>query len=349
MVNYWCTSPKPIVKGTDAVYNEVLFLKNHIGGELNSLIPYNQPSSSYPILLYGFHKFITAKYLDNKNKIHHIFGSGFFHLPMFYFLKKPIIYTITGGLNENLILPRKEFLNRLSRIVVSNERDFERLKGKGLDNVTLIKTVVAQPKNFESKSMPLKKGEKVRILMASAPWEKKQFESKGVHLLLKYLKENNDVFITFLWRDILADHMIELIEEYGVKDKVEFINEYVDIYKLLESHHATILLTNDCQVIKPYPHSLIKSLYAKRPVIVSSQVAMSDFVNNHNLGMSLDDFENKSFKKLIQKFKIAYSEMSRNLDENNIISFSEKKFISNYKELYYSLLPIDAKVYFQQT
>jgi len=237
MINYLYTSPKPKLNGTDAVVNEINILQTSFGGFKDSLFPLKNPTSKYPRFLFGLHSLKGILASEKNAKYNHIFSSGLFYMPFVHLLKKPTILSLTAGINSSLKLPSKKYLGNFKSIVVSNERDFKILQNLGLKNIRLIRTGIDTSK-FESSHVPLQKN--LNLLMASAPWELSQFKSKGIHLLLDMLKNTKGIKLTFLWRDILPTHMTKLIEEYGVQNKVQFINRFVDTNQYFRKVHGTI-------------------------------------------------------------------------------------------------------------
>jgi len=331
MINFLYTSPKPKLDGTDAVVNEINSLQTSFGGFQDSLFPLKNPSSKYPRFLFGLHSLKGILEAEKNAKYNHIFSSGLFYMPFIHALKKPTFLSLTAGINNTFKPPSKKYLSNFKSIVVSNERDFKILQNLGLRNISLIRTGINTSK-FESSEVPLQKN--LNLLMASAPWEISQFESKGIHLLLDMLKNTTGIKLTFLWRNVLPTHMIKLIEEYGVQNKVQFINRFVDTNQYFKKVHGTILLCNDSQVVKAYPHSLIESLITSKPVIVSNEIPIADYIQNNKCGVVLDSFEKDKLHASIENFKNNYSDYTKACKKLNKDSFSQERLIEDYKKLY---------------
>lgn len=331
MINYLYTSPIPKIQGTDAVVNEIHSLKSSFGGKVESLYPFKTPNSKYPRFMFGLHSLKKILAAEKKSKYNHIFASGLFYMPIVHLLKKPIIYSLTAGINENSKIPSKEYLSKFKSIVVSNERDFSFLTGMDLKNIKLIRTGIDTSK-FEESKKPIKKS--LNLLMASAPWEMSQFESKGIHLLLEMIKSNQELNLIFLWRNILPQHMKVLIKEYGLEDKVKFVNRFVDTNKYFKKVHGTILLCNDSRIVKAYPHSIIESLITSKPVIVSKEIPMADFIDKNNCGVVLQKFNKEELQLAIDDFMSNYKQYVSACSELQKNSFSQKRLIEDYRNLY---------------
>jgi len=333
MINYLCTAPKPILQGTDALYNEIELLRTNFKGHVHSLFPFKKPISSFPAFLFGLHNYNKIKKSASKSSINHIFAPSLVYLPILNRLPKPIIYSIVTSISKQSKLLPKLFIRKLNKLVVSNERDATYLRSKKYKNVTVIKTGI-DISPFDKHQLSL--NGTFNLLMASAPWENKQLDSKGVLLLLSTLKQTSNLHITFLWRNVLEKEMKTLIKEYGVGNKVTLINQKTDVPSLLKTTHATILLSNDASVVKAYPHSLIESLISGKPVITSKQIAISDFIDKNNCGVVLKDFNAPSLINSIEAIKNNYTSYSNATLQLDTDLFSNKRMITEYKKLYSS-------------
>lgn len=337
MISYLCTSPFPKFDKTDAVYNEINFLAEQTQGTVKSLFPFDTPNSKFPIPLYGLHNLLTIKRLEKKNKLNHIFGSGLFHLPFVYFLKKPCIYSVIASVHHQQIFPPLSYLKKFAAIVVSNSRDYQKLQDLGLDNIKLVQTGIDISK-IEQHTTPLNSS--LHLLLASAPWEKRQFETKGIHLLLKMLQDSQDVFITFLWRGILSEEMKVLIEQYDVSQKCTLIDEVVDINNYMKKIHGTILLTSDASNVKALPHSLIESLVSQKPVILSQKIPMADFVQKTKVGIVINRLEKKELMDGLKALKQDYKTLVSNVKNIAPSFFSIKRVYQDYQKIYAAILEV---------
>ncbi len=335
MINFLCTSPKPKLSGTDALYNEIYKLEDHFGGSVTPLYPFSKPNSSYPALLYGAHNLLKIITLERQNAINQLFAPSLSYLPFMYALSKPIVYNVSTGISENGILLPKGFLNKISAFVVSNEKDKNTLLQKGIHNVRLIRSAIDTSK-LEKHQLPI--DGRLNLLMASAPWESKQFHSKGIHLLLSALQQIENVHLTFLWRNVLVKDMQQLITQYDVQDKVTFINETVDIKQLLRQVHGCVLLCSNASIVKSYPHSLLEALVSGKPVIASKEIPIADFVSKNNCGLVLDTFDANQLVETIKTFRTNIQTLSDKAMQINVHDFSIEKMMSEYRILYNNIL-----------
>lgn len=335
MINFLCTSPKPKLSGTDALYNEIYKLQDHFGGEVTSLYPFSKPNSSYPALLYGAHNLLKLKDIERNHSINQLFAPSLSYLPFMYALNKPIVYNVSTGISEKSTLLPNSFLKKISAFVVSNKKDRNILLQKGHNNVRLIRSAI-DTKKLEKHQLPV--NGTLQLLMASAPWENKQFNTKGIHLLLSALQLIENVHLTFLWRNVLVKDMQQLIAEYNVQDKVTFINETVDIGQLLKQVHGCVLLCSNASIVKSYPHSLIEALVSGKPVITSKEIPIADYVSENNCGLVLDTFDINELVQLIHNFHAKIDVLSDKAMQINVHDFSIEKMKSEYQILYNNIL-----------
>ena len=333
-ISYLHTTPVPQMSGTDALYNEILLLHNHFGGSTTCLYPFRKPNSSYPIPLFGLHNLREIKRKEKETQLNHIFSPSLFHLPFARCLSNKTVYCIAGSLPPRFKLPSPTFLRKIDAFVVSNERDYRVLGAAGLP-VEIIRTGIdVSPFTPQEKELT---GDLV-LLMASAPWEKAQFISKGIHLILKTLQGLSGIRVLFVWRNLLPDQMAALIQDYGVSDKVELINEKLSMAAIYERVHGTLLLVNDPLIVKAYPHSLIESVLSGKPVIASAQIPMSDDLKARQYGLVLEQFEAPALRVLFENFRDRYSALAHNARNIDRALFSDASMVRQYEALYSRLL-----------
>ncbi len=93
--------------------------------------------------------------------------------------------------------------------------------------------------------------------------------------------------LILLWRGVLADELGRRVERLNLGERVEIINRKADINDQLKRAHASIVLAEDGGLVKSFPHSLIESLVAGKPVVLSETIAMSDYVRHCECGVVL--------------------------------------------------------------
>ncbi len=247
---YHHTAPSPVVPGTEAVVQEVELLRSRFGGEVVSLIPTAQPRTKLQPI-YGFHRLGTILRLEQQCDINHIYNSDLYLFPFLRLLRKPIVYTTVSGLQAHRRTPPTRALRRLHGIVVPSRHDLERLEAQGLGNVRVIRPGIDVDR-FEQVPPPAVR--EFVLLAGSAPWVEEQFQSKGFDALFRIASANPWLRLILLWRGHLRDTLDTRLGEWGLVDRVEVIDEWTDVGRLLARTHAAIVLAARPELIKAYPH-----------------------------------------------------------------------------------------------
>ena len=330
-VLYLLTSPDPVIEGTDAVFQDVAILRSAFGGETLNLFPRKKPGSRFPRQLYGLHRMLEIRRLEQACRLNHLYFPVLHFFPILRFLRNPVVYTVAASLDRGQKPSAIERLKALYRIVVSNDRDAAVLESWGLSNFTVI-----PPGIDTSRIIPkrLAVNRDLNLLMASAPWTSEQFDLKGIDVLLEAVAKLPFLRLILLWRGLLLGELIERVERHGVANRVEIVNRRVEVSDYLQRAHATVLLAKRNDIVKAYPHSLIESLVANKPVIVSNAVPMADYVRQHQCGIVLDDVCLDSLIPAIETLRSRYINLTRNAKLIGPGSFSVESMVNRHRELY---------------
>jgi glycosyltransferase involved in cell wall biosynthesis len=169
----------------------------------------------------------------------------------------------------------------LAAVAAADERSLKRLRKWGVTNVVLVRPGIDTAR-FSHSPLPLH-GD-IKLMVGSAPWTKGQFRTKGVEALLEAARQNSRLRLVFLWRGVLAEEMEQRARQMNLGRQVEVLNRLVDVNRVLADVHASITLATDPAIIKSYPHSLLDSLAAGKPVLVSRSIPMADYVEQTGCG-----------------------------------------------------------------
>ncbi|MFN8459436.1 MAG: hypothetical protein U0401_33100 [Anaerolineae bacterium] len=63
---------------------------------------------------------------ENHFDLHHLYNPDPFPFPILRWLKRPVIYSVSSGMNQKR--PNAAFFNRLAAVAVADERSQKRLK-----------------------------------------------------------------------------------------------------------------------------------------------------------------------------------------------------------------------------
>lgn len=323
--------------GTDAIFQDSEMLRSRFGGKELILYPFLYPSSYLPRFFYGWHKLLILNRLQKEVSINHVFSPGLYDFPVLRLLKKPVVYSITATLRDQDLGSKMEKFFLLDQIIVNNERDWQKLKDKGFENTALVPPMV-NLSGLKPHCLPLENH--FNLLMASAPWERDQFDSKGVNLLLKTIKANPRLRLILLWRGRLFKELIARIKNEQVESQVEVIDRKVNIRDMMARVHATVLVSNSSEVVKSYPNSLLESLACAKPVILSGKIAMSDFVRQKGCGMVLEEFRVESLLELIGQLENNYDAIRKAAEFVDLGQFSSEHVLSLMSAIYHQINPM---------
>jgi glycosyltransferase involved in cell wall biosynthesis len=328
---YLLTSPPPILEGTDAVVQEVDALQRAFGGARMNLFPFKRLGSRFPRRLFGLHMLGKLRALQRGLELNHIYHPILYPFPVLRLLRNPIVYTVIASLQGSARPAHLAQLREFHRIVVASERDARILADWGLRNVSIV------PPGIETSVAPcqyLPLERDLVLLMASAPWARHQFDLKGVDALLEAAKALPYVKLILLWRGVLFDDLMARIRSLGIEQRVEIINEHVDVNIYLARAHATVLVAKRGDVVKSYPHSLVESLLAGRPVIISASISMADDIVKSQAGVVVESVSTVTLIEAIERLRSSYPTLAANAARVGPATFSMPAFVDNYRRVY---------------
>ena len=331
-IHYMHASPSPQFEGSDALYNELSQISSNYTSKITSLYPFKRPTEWLPPKLYGLHIMKTLRQADQQFDLHHVFASSLTKMPVLRILKKPIIYSVVGGIPSSTARKYSGF-DYLSSIVLSNPVDLETLKNCGLGNINLIETAI----NMKERISLMENSTPFRLILASSPWTKKQFTTKGILTILKFLKKVPDIHLILLWRNVLTNEMKSLIKEYHLDERITFVNERVDVSKYFANAHASLLLSSDRLNVKAYPHSLLESIFFYRPVLVSKLIPISQVIERYQCGVCIDEMNVSSLQEAVITLRKQYDKFVYGTQNFPSSYFCTSSMKQNFHDLYHRI------------
>ena len=302
---YISPTKPPKVQGTDGLFTEIGYLRDFFGGDLISLYPARSLPPLIPASLYGMHQILALKRYDEKVDIFHIFFPYMANFHVLRYLSKPIIYTIISGMDVKC-LPRSR---PPCTLVVSSLYEADILRSRGFHHVHVVRPgidlsqiQVTPPPELDSKFV---------LLAGSAPWTRRQFDTKGFDLLLKVLTRLPKIRLICLWRGKLIREWSDRIQSFGLADRVEIIQKKADISGILSRCHAAVVLSATSDQVKSYPNSLMEALAAGRPVLVSRSNPMSYYVEDNGCGKVIEELCLEELVAAIGEIMDEYSTLTR--------------------------------------
>jgi glycosyltransferase involved in cell wall biosynthesis len=98
--------------------------------------------------------------------------------------------------------------------------------------------------------------------------------------------------------------------------------------------HATVLPAKRSDIVKAYPHSLLESLVAGKPVILSDVLPMADFVRQHECGIVIEEVSAQTLVQAIGDLRASYESLAERARLMDPLSFSRNVMIECYRESY---------------
>lgn len=329
-IAYHLTVPRPPHPELDAAVQDVMKLLGSVDGVINYLYPGKEVKRWLPRVLSGLHQILYLLRLDSRVDVHHIFSNGLYPYPILLLLRKPIVCTSVIGVGS-ISFGTGIFLKRLfKKVIVSAPSDVATLDSLGFESEFLYPGIELD--RFSLNKVASQK--EFTLLVGSAPWTEDQFSSKGVDLVLQACGQLPWLRLVFLWRGKLLSEMHEKVEKYGVADRVHIIAEQVNVDTVLKDVHAALILVDDSNVIKSFPHSLLESLAAGKPVIVSAIVPIADFVEQNNCGVCVECFEIECLVNSVKEMKDQYDVFLENVSKVDMNVFSSERMVNSYLNIY---------------
>ena len=216
-------------------------------------------------------------------------------------------------------------------LVVSSPRDLLILKKWGFENCIHIRPGI---KVDRFNNTPVNNDSIFTIVAGSAPWTRAHFKKKGFEILLAVVKSMPHVRLVLLWRGILFDEIQERVKHFDLIDRVEIINEKIDVNQVLAHAHAAIVLADRPDIVKSYPHSLIEALVAGKPVLISNTIPMADYVKEHGCGQVVYELNTITLQKSIHTMIDNYADEQAAAMRVSQWDFSLERMLNEYATLY---------------
>jgi len=325
---YHLTIPPPPLPECEAISQEIQALRDHFGGGLSYLNPNRRAPIYIPRALFGFHRLGRLRAMEAGFDLHHLYNPDPFPFPVLRALRRPIVYSLTGGVVRRPNLP---FLAALAAVTVADEDSLERLRAWGLRNVFLARPGIDTAR-FSCTPLRLRDG--VRLLVGSAPWTRGQFRTKGIDALLAAAQQLPSLHLLFLWRGVLAEEIERRVRRLGLTKRVQVLNRRVDVNEALAGAHAGVALATGPAIIRAYPHSLLESLAAGKPVLVSRAIPMASYVERTGCGTVVEAVTPAALCAAVDSLIGRYAELQQAAREVGQRDFSLQRMIASYQEVY---------------
>jgi glycosyltransferase involved in cell wall biosynthesis len=230
--------------------------------------------------------------------------------------------------------PRVAFFNKLAVVAAADERSFQHLQEWGVENVVRVRPGIDTTRFSHSPLALPSLHSEIRLMVASAPWTKAQFRTKGVEALLAAAQQCPQLHLIFLWRGVLAEEMERRVHDMDLAKQVEVVNRQVDVNQVLAGVHASITLSSNSAIIKSYPHSLLDSLAAGKPVLVSRAIPMADYVEQTGCGQVVESVNPADVLAAVEALRRDYEALAHVARAVGQRDFSQQGMIASFQEVY---------------
>jgi len=328
---YHLTILPPAYPECEAISQEVSTLLRRFGGHLTYVNPNKGGLIYIPRLLFGFHRLRELCHLESAVRLHHLYNPDPFPFPYLLLLRRPVVYSLTGGVIRR---PNLSFLARMAAVTVMDEESLVRLRDWGLENAFLVQPGIDTAR-FTCHPLPL--GPEIRLLVGSAPWTKRQFRTKGIAALVEAARKEPRLHLVFLWRGVLTKEIAQMVRAAGIEKRVTIFNEVVDVNQILAGVHASIVLATTPAIVKAYPHSLMESLAAGKPVLVSRAIPMARYVEKTGCGKVVEQVTASDILAVIESLVQEYGTLQKVAREVGKRDFGLESMITSFGKVYESI------------
>jgi len=304
-VAYLVPTPPPVYPETEAYRQEIQALLTSSGGRVvyinpNRFLP-RHCRLQIPRPFFGFLELPMLLATRHEYRLVQIYSPTLYRYPLLRAMGLPVVYNLTGG-----CVPQHldgEWFDRLGIVTVATDEIGDRLRRRGIRRVRTVRAGI-ETSRFTHRPLPVK--DKFHLLMASAPWTEAQFAEKGVDALLEAMARDRSLRLSFLLRGVLSDQMARRIRDAGVEERAQVLDGPVDMNEVFATVHATANLATTADVVKAYPHSLMESLAAGKPVLVSRAIPMSQYVEDNGVGQVVEEVTAESIGAAVAELRRVY-------------------------------------------
>jgi glycosyltransferase involved in cell wall biosynthesis len=317
----------------EAISQEIAALREQLGGDVVYVNPNQWSPLLIPRVLFGFHKLRELRQREASLHLHHFYNPDPFPFPYLRTLRRPVIYSVTCGVKDRR--PNLGYFSSLAAIAVPDERTLKQLRSWGLENVARVCPGI-DTKRFTRSPLPLQS--EIRLMVGSAPWTKGQFRTKGVDALLLAARQAPHLRLIFLWRGVLAAEMDHRVHQMNLANQVTVLNGLVDVDQVLAGVHASVTLAAAPGIVKAYPHSLMESLAAGKPVLVSQAIPMADYVRQTGCGQVVEQVTPAAILAAIESLGREYESLQESAQQVGRRDFSLQQMIASCSRIYERVL-----------
>jgi hypothetical protein len=121
-------------------------------------------------------------------------------------------------------------------------------------------------------------------------------------------------------------------------NQVTVLDRRVDVNRVLAGVHAAITLAATPGIVKSYPHSLLDTLAAGKPVLVSQAIPMSDYVRETGCGQVVEHLTPDNILDAIHTLADNYDSCQQVAHRVGQCDFTQHKMVASFRNAYESVL-----------
>ena len=333
--NIILSSVEPKDRTLDAVTQEAYGLKNMFNGVMYNLYPFNRPNSFLPTY---FYRRKLPKELNTEQSINIIFHPSLKKFGVLKSIKGKTVYVASTC----LWLQKPEYIEYYNRhvdlLVVNNEKDFETAKFFLKTRVVMI-TPGVDAKGLQKTHKQL--DGPLQVLIASAPWTRKQIKTKGIKALFEVLKRRDDIHLTLLLRGYLESNIKSLINSFGIEDKVSLVNKSIVIKDYIQKADVVFLVAKGRGIVKSTPHSLVEACYAGVPIITNELINFSSVVKKNKIGKVIDQVNKESLNVAFNSMIANHEIFKQKALDYNPQHYVESRYLDDMKKVLFDVFKIN--------
>jgi len=289
-----------------------------------------------PLISFLYRSLVGFFFIFNSRKYDLIILSGGLYSPLLRVLdpKKCIVYvTSAPSNNEKESNAISKVIGRVKGFIVETSKGAKYLESQGIptEKILNIFPIIDEYKNISSPPPhpPFK------LLFASSPRKtitrREVYIERGIPLLLEaasILHKKYDITLTMLWRTDFYDRVIKDINIKGLTEYISVIDEEVDIYPYIESHHAVIIPYQTLNGALDYPLSALESIKEGRPAVSTLISPIAGLIKASGCGTVSGSNTAQGLAEAIELCIKNYDDIIYSCKNNDFDKESESNFVN---------------------
>ncbi len=276
---------------------------------------------------------LATRFAQRAFDLNHIFGSAadWYHLVAAH--KHPIVLTVAAESGN----ADREMLAKVDRFAVEWPKAAEHLQALGVDASRI--ELVFPPVDLQRFRPVARTNSPTHVLFASSPELVDWLDARGVPLLLDVAQQMPEISFRLLWRPWGSAHAVvkEEITRRGLRNVTLDMRRVDDMSAEYAQADITIAPFTDETRCKPCPNSLVESLAAGVPVVLTDIVGIADLVRESDCG-AVAPPNVDGLCAAIDNVRSRHPQLAHNARVAAEQHFSLERFLQSYTQIYNSAL-----------